>query len=209
MTACVTRSAIGFGPPPGLHHRRCWRGPSGSRFASFVTHHAVRMRKPLRADWPGCPARWRGGSPQGAGTAALSSLGMVDKPVEGEHADTDAQLDVLRLTDEVIGLSAELAELRAQVKRAGDRATAAAEVAQQADVAAQTAFERTQDFSEYLGEVTDGLGARGPMTGDVVSADLSALSREQLLARVEYLEAVLSRRSVQVALGMTKKLRGS
>ncbi|MCH9837283.1 hypothetical protein K0U83_16575, partial [bacterium] len=68
---------------------------------------------------------------------------MVDKPVEGEHADTDAQLDVLRLTDEVIGLSAELAELRAQVKRAGDRATAAAEVAQQADVAAQTAFERT------------------------------------------------------------------
>ena len=134
---------------------------------------------------------------------------MVDKPVEGEHADTDPQLDVLRLTDEVIGLSAELAELRVQVKRAGDRATAAAEVAQQADVAAQTAFERTQDFSEYLGEVTDGLGARGPMTGDVVSADLSALSREQLLARVEYLEAVLRRRSVQVALGMTKKLRGS
>ena len=86
---------------------------------------------------------------------------MVDEPAATEHADTDAQLDVLRLTDEVIGLSAELAELRAQVDRVSERATAAAEVAQQAEVAAQTAVEQTQGFGEYLGELTDGLGAAG------------------------------------------------
>ena len=140
---------------------------------------------------------------------ALSSLPMVDEPAATEHADTDAQLDVLRLTDEVIGLSAELAELRAQVDRVAERATAAAEVAQQAEVAAQAAAELTQDFGEYLGEVTDGLGARRPVVAESGSADLSALSREELVARVERLEAVLGRRSVQVALGMTKKLRGS
>ena len=134
---------------------------------------------------------------------------MVDEPAATEHADADAQLDVLRLTDEVIGLSAELAELRAQVERAGERATSAAEVAQQAEVAAQTAIERTNDFGQYLGEMTDGLGARGPVGAEVGSEDPSALSRDELIARVEYLEAVLGRRSVQVALGMTKKLRGS
>lgn len=134
---------------------------------------------------------------------------MVDEPAATEHADTDAQLDVLRLTDEVIGLSAELAELRAQVDRVSERATAAAEVAQQAEVIAQAASEQTRDFGEYLGEVTDGLGARQPVVAESVNADLSALSREELIARVEHLEMVLGRRSVQVALGMTKKLRGS
>ena len=116
---------------------------------------------------------------------------------------------MLRLTDEVIGLSAELAELRVQVDRAGERATAAAEVAQQAEVAAQAAVEQTQDFGEYLGEVTDGLGTGGRSAVELGSADPSALSRDELIARVEHLEAVLGRRSVQVALGMTKKLRGS
>lgn len=140
--------------------------------------------------------------------AALSSLRMVDEPVATEHADVDAQLDVLRLTDEVIGLSAELAELRAQVERATERATAAAEVAQQAEVAAQAAAAETRSFGEYLGEVTDGLGGRRPVAG-VDTTDPASLSREELIARVEYLEAVLGRRSVQVALGMTKKLRGS
>ena len=134
---------------------------------------------------------------------------MVDEPAATEHADTDAHLDVLRLTDEVIGLSAELAELRAQVERVSERATGAAEVAQQAEVVAQAAVEQTQDFGEYLGEVTDGLGTRPPATVESGSTDLSALSREELIARVEHLEAVLGRRSVQVALGMTKKLRGS
>ena len=116
---------------------------------------------------------------------------------------------MLRLTDEVIGLSAELAELRAQVDRIGERATAAAEVAQQAEVAAHAAVEQTQSFGEYLGAVTDGLGVRGPVVAEIGSADPSALSRDELIARVEHLEAVLGRRSVQVALGMTKKLRGS
>jgi hypothetical protein len=129
---------------------------------------------------------------------------MVDESAATDH---DAQLDVLRLTDEVIGLSAELAELRTQVEQATERATAAAEIAQQAEVAARTAAERTRDFGEYLGEVTDGLGARRPVVAG--TTDPSALSRDELIARVEHLEAVLGRRSVQVALGMTKKLRGS
>ena len=132
---------------------------------------------------------------------------MVDEPTE--HADTDVQLDVLRLTDEVIGLSAELAELRAQVERAGERATAAAEVAQQAEVAAQAAATETREFGEYLGAVSNGLGARRVALADTASVDLSGLTRDELIARVQHLEAVLGRRSVQVALGMTKKLRGS
>ena len=140
---------------------------------------------------------------------ALSSLRMVDEPAATEHADADAQLEVLRLTDEVIGLSAELTELRAQVERAVERSTAAAEVAQQADVAAQAAAEQTRSFGEYLGEVTDGFGARRSDQNGGRGTDPTTLSRDELIARVEHLEAVLGRRSVQVALGMTKKLRGS
>ncbi len=132
---------------------------------------------------------------------------MVDEPAANEHAD--AQLDVLRLTDEVIGLSAELDELRLQVERATERATAAAEIAQQADVAAQAAASETRAFGEYLGEVTDGLGTRRSAAAETVDVDLTALSRDDLIARVEELEAVLGRRSVRAALGMTKKLRGS
>lgn len=135
---------------------------------------------------------------------------MVDDPAAPESPDVDAQLDVLRLTDEVIGLSAEIIELRGLVELATERATAAAEVAQQAEVSANAAAEQTQGFAEYLGEVTDRLGARRPASvatdGDT---NLSGLSREELIARVEHLEAVLGRRSVQVALGMTKKFRGS
>jgi hypothetical protein len=132
---------------------------------------------------------------------------MVDEPAVNEHAD--AQLDVLRLTDEIIGLSAELAELRTQVERATERATAAAEIAQEADVVAQAAASETRAFGEYLGELTDGLGARRSTAADVAAVDLTALSRDELIARVEELEAVLGRRSVRAALGMTKKLRGS
>lgn len=132
---------------------------------------------------------------------------MVDEPAANEHAD--ARLDVLRLTDEVIGLSAELAELRTQVERALERSTAAAEIAQAADVVARAAAADTHAFGEYLGEVTDGLGARRPAGGQAADVDLTALSRDELIARVEELEAVLGRRSVRAALGMTKKLRGS
>lgn len=132
---------------------------------------------------------------------------MVDEPAATD--DTRVELDVLRLTDEVIGLSAELAELRTQVALAVERATAAAEVAQQAEVAAQAAAADTRAFGEYLGEVSDGLGTRRPTEVDTAAVDPSRLSRDELIARVEHLEAVLGRRSVQVALGMTKKLRGS
>ena len=131
---------------------------------------------------------------------------MVDEPAANEHAD--ARLDVLRLTDEVIGLSAELAELRTQVERALERSTAAAEIAQAADVVAQAAAADTRAFGEYLGQVTDGLGARSA-AAETADVDLTALSRDELIARVEELEAVLGRRSVRAALGMTKKLRGS
>ena len=134
---------------------------------------------------------------------------MVDEPTAIEGADPDESLDVLRLTDEVIGLSAELGELRTQVERAVERSTAAAEVAQQADQAAQAAAADTRAFGEYLGEITDGVGARRSVTPDTAGVDLAALSRDELIARIEHLEAVLGRRSVQVALGMTKKLRGS
>jgi len=134
---------------------------------------------------------------------------MVDEPTATETSRIENDLDVLRLTDEVIGLSAEVAELRDRLEVATERATAAAEVAQQAEVAANTAEEQTTSFAEYLGVMTDRLGARPPAPGTTDGTDLSTLSREELIARVEHLEAVLGRRSVQVALGMTKKFRGS
>jgi ribosomal protein L29 len=133
---------------------------------------------------------------------------MVDEPTVTDHGDA-ADLDVLRLTDEVIGLSAELAELRIQVDLAAQRAISAAEVAQHAEVAAQAATEQTQSFEEYLAEMTTGFGARQPVASESASSDLSDLSKAELIARVESLEAVLGRRSMQVALGLTKKLRGS
>lgn len=138
---------------------------------------------------------------------------MVDEPVAHEDAAAEPGLDALRLTDEVIGLSAEIAELRVRLDVAMERATAAAEVAQAADVVAASAAERTAAFEEYLGEVSAGWGVGSPGSVDQDGAprerELAALSRDQLVARVRELEAVLERRSVQVALGMTKKLRGS
>lgn len=140
---------------------------------------------------------------------ALSSLRMVDDPSGTDEIRAERELDVLRLTDEVIGLSAEVAELRARLDVATERATAAAEVAQSAESAAVSAAERTAAFEQYLGEVTTGLGARTPSGGSSEEPALAALSRDELIGRVQELEAVLERRSVQVALGMTKKLRGS
>lgn len=134
---------------------------------------------------------------------------MVDDPSGTVESSAERELDVLRLTDEVIGLSAEVAELRARLDVATERAIAAAEVAQSAEAAAVSAAERTAAFEQYLGEVTTGLGARTPAGGTAEEPALAALSRDELVHRVQELEAVLERRSVQVALGMTKKLRGS
>ncbi|MFK7919962.1 MAG: hypothetical protein AB8G14_17940 [Ilumatobacter sp.] len=134
-----------------------------------------------------------------------------DRPTA--DGDIDTRLDVLGLTDEVIGLSAELTELRIKVDLALERSGAAAETAQSAEVAAVAAAEQTKSFGEYLGELTSGLGAREVGADAGVEAerldDLASLSKEDLVARVEHLEAVLARRSVRFTLGAAKKLRGS
>ena len=133
---------------------------------------------------------------------------MVDESAEHDDAASDSGLDVLNLTDEVIGLSAEIGELRSRIDLALERATAAAEVAQAAEVAASAAAQDTAALSEYLGELTSGLGARPPAASES-RGELVGLSRDELIARVEELEATLQRRSVQAALVVTKKLRGS
>ena len=123
----------------------------------------------------------------------------------------DARLAAMQATDEVIGLSAEVDELRTQVATALERATAAASIAQGAVQTADRAAGRIGEVAEYLAAVTEGFGApaEATRTEAAPSPDLDAMSREELIERIRGLEAVLSRRSVRAALGITQKLRGS
>ena len=104
--------------------------------------------------------------------------------------------------------------MRAQVAEALSRATAASAVSQGAEQTAERAAARIDDIGEYLAAVTDGLGAPGVAGAQDAAAptgttEPSTLTRDELIARVQELEAVLARRSVRAALGITQKLRGS
>jgi len=134
---------------------------------------------------------------------------MTDDALPQPGAELEVQ--ALKITDELIGLSAELDELRSQVTSALDRATVAAETSQRAEVMADEAASRMKEVSEYVTVLTDGLGAGTPPADLDPSSDpaTAMMTRDELIAHIEHLEAVLNRRSVQAALKVTQRLRGS
>jgi chromosome segregation ATPase len=112
-------------------------------------------------------------------------------------------LELLAVRDELIGLSAELDELRARFESATLRATTALDTAQRAEQRAAEAADDTRRFGEYLAAITDDQGRQAPHIGEQIR------TRAELEERIAELEAVLQRRSVRWPLSLARRLRGS
>jgi hypothetical protein len=134
------------------------------------------------ADAPAWPPRPDRRTPEPSGDAPVLGSRAVSDPTE--------RLDALAQRDEVIGVSAEIATLRARIDDLVDRV-------QDAEATAARAAEEAQRCERYVETISADLGAAPPGS--------PAPSPEE----IREMQATLERRSVQYVLRLTKWVRGS
>jgi len=124
---------------------------------------------------------------------------------EPQHACVELQVRVRQFSDQLSELSAEINQLRACSKSALERASPAAESSQRAEVISDDSAARLRGISVHVTAAVLDSGAGHSSSGLATSL----MTRDQLVGRIEHLEAVLNRRSVQTALTVKQTIRWS